>query len=182
MVGGRLGLRELDDELLSSEPRHRSWRVRQSRRDKVRIVSAFVECDEHSTFFDSHGRRDIQEISEDSLCLSPAVFATNALGHKPVERTRHEGDLQVEVDLKADHGREGVQMKELDGFGDSILDQHSLSVPRDEGLAANFEVVGEQNGRLFVTEINDADLAQFAAIFLQLNALIQDFGSAESAG
>src|SRR2546430_6214117 len=96
-----------------------------------------------STFFDSHGGRDIQEVSENGLCLSPAVFASNALGHEPVERTGHESDLQVEVDFKADHGREGVNMKELDSFGDSVLDEHSLGVSRDQGRAANFEVVGE---------------------------------------
>ncbi len=125
MVEGQ-ALGKLDDEFLPGEPMHRSRRVRQSRRDKVRIVSAFVEYDDDSTFFDRHGCRDIQEVSEDGLCLSPAVFASNALGDEPVEGTGHESDLQVEVDFKADHGREGVHMKELDGLGDSVLDEHSL--------------------------------------------------------
>src|SRR5271167_4653970 len=103
--------------------------------------------------------------------------------HSPVtERELAMRVMQVEVDFKADHGREGVDMKELDGFGDSVLDEHSLGVARDQGRAANCEVIGEENGRLFVTEINDADLAQFAAIFLQINALIQDLGGPESAG
>ena len=43
MVEGWLGLGKLDDEFFPGEPMHRSRRVRQSRRDKVRIVSAFVE-------------------------------------------------------------------------------------------------------------------------------------------
>jgi len=42
-VDDGLGLGKLDDEFLAGEPMHRSRRVRQSRRDKVRIVSAFVE-------------------------------------------------------------------------------------------------------------------------------------------
>jgi len=43
MVDDGLGLGKLDDKFLPGEPMHRSRRVRQSRRDKVRIVSAFVE-------------------------------------------------------------------------------------------------------------------------------------------
>jgi len=43
MVDDGLGLGKLDDEFFPGEPMHRSRRVGQSRRDKVRIVSAFVE-------------------------------------------------------------------------------------------------------------------------------------------
>ena len=138
-----LGLGELDDEWLPCEPGHGSWRVRQAGRDEVRVVSAFVEFDKHAMLFNGDSRGDIQEVSEDLLGLGAGVFAPDPLGHEAVEGTGDESDLQIEVDLEANHGRERVDMEELNGFGNSVLDEHSLSVARDQGRAADFEIVGE---------------------------------------
>src|SRR3972149_10949955 len=132
--------------------------------------------------FNGDSGRDIQEVSEDFLCLGSGVFASDSLGHEPVEGTGHKGYLQIEVNLEANHGREGVDMEELNGFGDSVLDKHSLGVTSNQVGAADRKIVGEQNGRLFVAKINDCDLAQRAAVFLQFNPFIENLGSPESAG
>ena len=106
-------------------------------------MSAFVELDKHAMLFNGDSGRDIQEVSEDFLCLGSGVFASDSLGHEPVEGTGHKGYLQIEVNLEANHGREGVDMEELNGFGNSVLDEHSLGVAGDQGRAANLEIVGE---------------------------------------
>ena len=179
---GTFGLRRFDDHVFTGEPRHGSRRVGQPGSNKVRVMSAFVELDDDAVLFNDDGRRDIQEVSEDLLCLRSVVFATDTLGHEPIEGTGHESDLEIEVDLEANHGREGVEMEELNGFGDSVLDKHSLRVTRNQVRAADLEIVGEQNGGLLVAKINDRDLAQRAAVFLQFNALIENLGSPETAG
>ena len=49
-------------------------------------------------------------------------------------------------------------MKELDGFGNAIFDQHAPGVAGDQGRATAPPIVGEQDGRLLVAEVDDGDL------------------------
>src|SRR2546427_2530968 len=145
-------------------------------------MSALVELHNGAMLFDNHGGRAVQEVSEDLLRLGPLVFTPYAVGHEPIKGAGHEGDLEIEVDLEAYHGRERVEVEELNSFGDSVLNEHSLGVTSDQVWAAGLEVVGKQDCGLFVPEISDGDLAQFAAVLLEPYTLVEDLGSPESAG
>lgn len=46
------------------------------------------------------------------------VLASDLLSHQPIQRPGDKGELQIEVHLQADHGGQGVQVKELDRRGD----------------------------------------------------------------
>ena len=70
-------------------------------------------------------------------------------------------------------------MKELDGLGDPVLNEHSLGIASHQGGSADFEVVGEEDGRFFVPQFDDAQLAQWALIALQVDTLVQDFRGAK---
>ena len=86
-----------------------------------------VERHEDLVFCDRDGGGNIQEVAEDFLGLSAFVFARDFLGHESIEGTSHQRDLQIEIDLQPDHRREGIDVKELDGLGDAVLDEHALA-------------------------------------------------------
>src|ERR1017187_2046606 len=57
----------------------------------------------------------------------------------------HFGQRDVEVDLQTDRGTQRIQMKELDGVGQPVLDQHALRVTGDAFRRRGAQIVGEQN-------------------------------------
>ena len=70
-------------------------------------------------------------------------------------------------------------MKELDGLGDPVLDEHSLGIASHQGGSSDFKVVGEEDGGFLVPQFDDAQLAQWALIALQVDTLVQDFRGAK---
>ena len=70
-------------------------------------------------------------------------------------------------------------MKELDGFGDAIFDEHALGIAGDHSRRGPSQMVGQQDGRLFVTEFSEGELAQGTLVMFQENPLVQDFGGAK---
>ena len=55
-------------------------------------------------------------------------------------------------------------MKEAHGVGECVLDQHALSVARDELGRGAAAVVGQQDGRLVMAEIENEELANAVAV------------------
>ena len=51
--------------------------------------------------------------------------------------------LHVEIPFHPDHRRQGVDVEELDGFGDSVFDEHALGVASDQFSGAEFAVIGQ---------------------------------------
>ena len=60
--------------------------------------------------------------------------------------------------------REGIHVEEIDAVGNPVLDDHALSVATDEFCRGPCALVGEQQGRLLVSEIGHRQLAQRALI------------------
>src|ERR1017187_5607958 len=73
-------------------------------------------------------------------------------------------------------------MEELNRLGDPVLDQHTLGIARHQRRATGLEVVGQQDGRLLVSQIDDRDLTQRAVIILQMDSFVQDSGGTEGPG
>ena len=124
----------------------------------------------------------ITQVVEERLGLSMVIRPADFFRQETVQGTGHERDLQVEVDFQAHHGRQRVEVEELHRLGDAVLDQHALGVARDQGRAADLEVVGEQNRRLLVAQVDDRHLTKFPLVAFELDALVEDFGRAEQAG
>src|SRR4030043_1217776 len=108
-------------------------------------MSTLVERDEDLVAVDDDGCRHIQKIAEDLFSLSSLIPAADPAGHEPVQRGGHQRDLQIKVDLQADHRRECIQVKKLDSVRDAVFDEHPLRVTRYQGQAFYREVVGEDD-------------------------------------
>ncbi len=75
--------------------------------------------------------------AEKSLPAAPVVDVTPSvppvvIARKPVKAARHEGQLEVAVDLHRYGGGEGVHVEEVDAVGDGVLDDHPLCVAADQ--------------------------------------------------
>ena len=95
---GYLG--EVDHQFLVAEPRHGDGLVGQPGSDQERFVGALIQGDVDTGFVDGNGRGDIEEIAEEFLGLSPLIFAPDLGGQEPIERTGHEGNLEVEINFE----------------------------------------------------------------------------------
>ena len=73
-------------------------------------------------------------------------------------------------------------MEELNGLGDPVLDQHPLGIARHQRRIATLEVVGQQNGRFLVPQVDDRDLTQRPIVILQTNSFVQHPRGAKRSG
>jgi len=55
-------------------------------------------------------------------------------------------------------------VKELDGFRNAVLDDHSLRIAGHKGGAFDLEVVGQNDRRLFMAQIGDCNLTELIMI------------------
>src|SRR3972149_1242198 len=88
--------------------------------------------------------------------------AAHPAAKQPIEAAGDSEQRHVEVDLQTDRGRECVHVKEADGVGDRVLNEHALGVAGDEALEGGIVLVGEEDGRLVVPKVLDEQLAQGA--------------------
>ena len=141
--GGNGGLRELENEVLVAEPGHRSVRgISESSVNEERIAGTLVEGDGDAVLSNLDGASDVEEVIVDRFGLGPVVLLWESCSEEAIEGTGHEGKLQIEINLKADHRCERIDMEEMDGFSNGIFNKHTVGVARDEGGGLGFEVVG----------------------------------------
>ena len=121
-----------------------------------------------------HLGRGIHEVLEQMPRLGLFVAPADAAGQQAVQAAGHQRQLQVAVDLHR-HGRaQGVHVKEVDPIRDPILDDHPLSVPLNQPGSRRRQLVGQQEGRLLMTQVGDRHLAQRAVIISQSDPAIED--------
>jgi len=73
-------------------------------------------------------------------------------------------------------------VEELDGFRDTVLNEHAVSVAGNQA-SGNWSASGWSKGRWFlVAQLGDRDLAQGAFVVSELDLLIQNLWGAEGAG
>lgn len=144
-------------------------------------MGAFVERNHHGSRFDVNRGGHVQQIVEEGLRLRVSIGAPKLVRQHAVQRTGHECDLQIEIDAQTDHRRQGIQMKKLDGFRDAVLNEHALGVAGHQGGAADFEVIGQQDSRFFVAQVDDRDLTDWLAVIGKTDVFIKHLGSAELA-
>ena len=111
-------------------------------------MGAFVQFHDDFMFLDRDGRRDIEQVAEYLFGLRSFILASDLIGHEAIERTGHEGDLEIEVHFESDHGGKGIEVKELHGLRDAILDKHAVGVASHQRRATQLQLIGQQHGGL----------------------------------
>ena len=65
-------------------------------------------------------------------------------------------------------------MEQIDGFGDGVLDHHASCIAIDKLASRGRGLVGQQQGRVVVSEITHGELADLVRISTDAHRLVQD--------
>src|SRR5690348_10908622 len=103
-------------------------------------------------FVDVDSGWHVDEIPEDHSSLRIGVTSHFA-SQQAIQAAGDNKERHVEIDLQADGGGKRIDVKEAHSIRERVLDQHALSVAGDELRRGAVTVVGEQDGRLVVSEI-----------------------------
>jgi len=145
-------------------------------------MSALVQVHDHLPWQHLDRGRDVEQVAEDLLGCRLLVLPPNPRRQQPVQTTGHQRDLQVEVHLQAHHRGQGIKVEELDCLGDAVLDQHALGIAGHQRHATGAGIVGQQESRFLMAQVDDADLPQRAGISWQGDTLVEDAWRTEGAG
>ena len=132
--------------------------------DEVGVVRAFLEVYVDVLCVDGYASRGIDEVIEECPRVDAFVALCDVARHEAIEAAGHEGELEVAVDLHGDGGGECIHVEEIDAVGDLVFDDHTLGVTCNERGCGEFEMVGDQECRIFVSEIGNGELAQGAGV------------------
>lgn len=106
-----------------------------------------------------------------------ALFKTSQMVSKhTVKRIGNHGHEDIEVDLDQNRRREAVEMEELDGFGDGVLQPPSPRIVSHQEIEGGLEVVGDQAGRFFMAIAPHNDLAQHSLVIPERDERMVDLG------
>ena len=121
-------------------------------------MSPLLKFDENLARAHGDFRCGFDEVTKDLTGFGRLVPIGDLCSEKTIEARGHERQLQVAVNLERDGGREGIQMEEVDPISNAILDDHPLGITINQRSRRSFELIGQQEGRLFVAEISNCDL------------------------
>jgi hypothetical protein len=68
----------------------------------------------------------------------------------------------------------GVHVEEIDSILDVVLDEHPPGIAANELSRCLAQVVGQQEGGFFVTQVGDGQLANGAVVIAEDNAIVQN--------
>jgi hypothetical protein len=95
------------------------------------------------------------------------MYSSLKLQVQSVKGIGDHGHQDVEVHLHKDGGREGVEIEELDRLGNDILHPPPMGVVAGDAFHRGRNIVGDQEGWLFVPVSPDDDLPELPFIILQ---------------
>ena len=82
----------------------------------------------------------------------------DALAKQAVQVVGDKGELQVELDAQRHGAGDGVDVEEVGGVGDGVLDHRAACVAVDQAGGVRLELVGQPEGGVFVAEVGDGEL------------------------
>ncbi len=139
-----------------------------------RVVGPSPEADDDLGRGDVDAGAGVHELAENGTGLGDLKAIADALGEQAVEGASHQGELDIEIDLHGHCGRQRVHVEEVDGVGNGVFDDHAARVAVDQPGGRFVHLVGEQQGRLFVAEIGDGDLADVVGVVLETDLAFED--------
>src|SRR5262249_23218227 len=140
-----------------------------------RIMSALLKLDEDLFGADGNFRCGINEVAKDVTGFCRLVSIGDLRYEEAIEARSHQCELKITIDFERHSRREGIHMKEIDSISNAVLDNHSLGVASDQLWRRSFELISQQEGRLFVTEIGNGDLSDGSLVIRERNFLVNDF-------
>ena len=172
-----------DAQLAVVQPRDRDLAIGESGGDQQRVVGPSSQPHlEGVVVADAHLRHGAHEAVEQLPRLGLFVSVADAPRQQAVQRRGQQRELQVDVNLERHRGRERVEMEEVDGFLDAVLDHHAAGVAVDKARGRlGVGMVGQQQGGLVVAEVGDGDLAQGHRAGAQADLGCKDAGVAIAA-
>src|SRR6266403_3565619 len=172
---------EGDFEFPAAPPRHGDVGVLKAGGEQQGAVSAFAKGDLDGIVGDGNKGLRFDEVAEQMARVRGGVLLADFCAEQAVEGAGHEGQLQVAVDFER-HGRgQGIDVEELDAVGDAVFDEHAASVELDQAGGRTAQLIGEQQGWLFMPEVGDGDLPDGPLVVIEGDALIEDFREPELA-
>src|SRR6266478_6104685 len=91
-------------------------------------MGALVQPDDDVLLLDGYRRRHVEQVAENLFGLRSFILPSNLIGHQAIEGAGHEGDLEIKVHFETDHRGKGIEVKELNGLRDTILNEHAVGV------------------------------------------------------
>src|SRR5205085_6894053 len=98
----------------------------------------------------------IDEVTEDVACLRIGI-AAHTTRQQPVQATGDDQQGHVEVHFHSHRRGQRVHVEEAHGVGQGVLDQHALGIAGEQLGVGGVAVVGQENGRLLVAEVDDEE-------------------------
>ena len=134
-----------------TETRELEWEVVPGDLAENRVVGPAWVGHGDGTFTDVDDSFPTDEVSIELGGVALFEAAEFASQHG-VEGVGDHGEGEIEVDLDENGGGEGVEVEELDGLGDAVLDAPTSGVVTDQEFHGSLEIVGDQEGGLLVPD------------------------------
>src|SRR5262249_49176643 len=115
-------------EVLVVEPGNGNINIGKARRQKQRIMRALIKPDLDFTIGESHQCQRINKVAEDVARFGRVITFADLLPQEPAQTAAHQRQLQIAGDLQRHTRGERINMKEVDSIGNSIFDDHPLSI------------------------------------------------------
>ena len=137
-------------------------------------MGAFLEEHGDVLFAEVDGGRRLDEVTEKVPGLRRLISLSDSRRQQAVKTAGHERQLQVAIDFHRHRGGECVHVEEIDAVGDVVLDQHPLGVTSNELRRRSAPLIGQQQRRFLMPQVEDRQLADRPFVTVQGDFAVED--------
>src|SRR5215813_4134210 len=164
--------RVLEDHWEISQPRNRLARLVESGFPQDWVVAALVEVHDDPFRLDFDHTSCFHEFAIQLFGRS-GVKAAQLLGQPAIAPIGQHGHGGVEIDVESHFTRQTIDVKEVHANPQPVLDAIAAGVAYDQCPCTLLGVVGQEQGRLLLSQARDRQLAQRALVPWELHRLLQ---------
>jgi len=154
------GLAEDEPEAFIPQPGDGHIRGAKAGRDQQGMMGTLLILDLHGIVGQGDHADGIKKIPKDMAPLGHLIAPADLGAQQTREAAGHESQLYVTGDLHGDGGRQGIHREKVDAIGDAVGNHHALRIAFNERRRCTAPLIGHQEGRRFMTEVRDGQLAQ----------------------
>ena len=110
----------------------------------------------------------VDELAVDLLrrCI---LEAADLLGKSMIEIVPDDRQEDTEIHFDTQRRAKSVEVEEVDAISDGVLDDHSLSIARQQDLDRCVHVVGDDDGRKIPAKVHHRDLTKGLVVSLKVD-------------
>ena len=123
--------------------------------------------------------RHVHQVLEDAAGMRLRIPA-HPPSQEPVKPAGDHQQGHIKINLEANGGTERVQMEKAHRVAQAVLNEHAVGITGEQGLHRSVVLIGQENRRLVMPEVQGKDLSE--KMILQLDLLFVDARRAELAG